>query len=120
MSKPIDLTNQKFNFWTVIQRAENNKRGETMWLCKCECGKQKIVNGYSLRSGASKSCGCLQRKIASTNAFKDLSNQKFGHLNVLEFYGKDNSGKSLWKCECDCEGKTQRCWNCHFDNFCGR
>ena len=106
MSKPIDLTNQKFNYWTVIERAENNKRGEAMWLCECECGTRKIVNGYSLRSGTSKSCGCLQKKIAAANNFKDLKNQKFGHLTVLEYAGKDNSNKSLWKCECDCEAKT--------------
>lgn len=30
-----------------------------MWLCKCECGKQKSVLGSSLRSGHTKSCGCL-------------------------------------------------------------
>ena len=106
MSKPINLTNQKFNYWTVIERVENNKRGETMWLCECECGTRKIVNGYSLRSGASKSCGCLQKKIAATNNFKDLKNQKIGHLTVLEYAGKDSSNKSLWKCQCDCEAKT--------------
>jgi len=29
-----------------------------MWLCKCECGKEKITNGNSLRAGYVKSCGC--------------------------------------------------------------
>ena len=43
MSKFIDITNQKFNRWTVLSRADNNKRGEAMWLCRCDCGKEKIV-----------------------------------------------------------------------------
>ena len=106
MSKMIDLTNQKFNYWTVLKRVENNSRGETMWLCQCQCGKQKIVNGYSLRKGTSKSCGCLQKKIASQNAFKDLTNKKFGHLLVLKFFKQDKNKKSIWECQCDCDGKT--------------
>ena len=34
-----------------------------MWLCKCECGTEKIINGYHLRSGHTKSCGCLSKKV---------------------------------------------------------
>ena len=106
MSKPIDLTNQTFNRWTVISRAPNNKRGETMWNCVCECGKKKIVSGYSLRSGSSKSCGCLQREIASKNNFEDLTNQIFGKLKVIAYAGQDNSGKRIWKCQCNCLANT--------------
>lgn len=109
MSKPIDLTNQTFNRWTVISRAPNNKRGETMWNCVCECGKKKIVSGYSLRSGSSKSCGCLQREIASKNNFEDLTNQIFGKLKVIEYAGQDNSGKRIWKCQCNCLANTIIC-----------
>jgi hypothetical protein len=29
-----------------------------MWLCQCDCGTQKLINGYNLRKGLSKSCGC--------------------------------------------------------------
>ena len=106
MSKVIDLTNQEFNNWKVISRAPNNPRGETMWLCECKCGTQKIVQGYSLRKGLSKSCGCLQKSIVSAQNFEDLTGQVFNHLKVIEYAGKDKSNKSLWKCECDCSAKT--------------
>ena len=106
MSKPIDLTNQVFERWTVISRAPNNKRGETMWNCRCECGKEKIVNGYSLRNGTSKSCGCLQKEIASKNNFKDLSNQTFGKLTVINVSGQDKHGHRIWNCQCSCDAKT--------------
>lgn len=59
MSKMIDLTGRKFNRLTVLRRVENNKYGEAMWLCECDCGKKATVRGSSLRSGGVKSCGCL-------------------------------------------------------------
>ena len=32
--------------------------------------------------------------------FKDLTNQVFNNLIVEEYIGKNNKGKSLWKCKC--------------------
>ena len=107
MSKCIDLTGKKINGWTIISRAPNNKRGEAMWNCICECGTKKIVQGYSLRKGLSKSCGCLQKQVVSKMNFEDLTNQEFGHLKVLMYVGKDNSNKSLWKCQCNCQAQTE-------------
>lgn len=108
MSKVIDLTGKTFNHWTVLERAENNHRGEAMWKCQCDCENKtiRIVNGYSLRNGTSKSCGCLQKKIVSKNNLKNILGQKFGHLTVVDYYGSDNNKKSLWKCQCDCDAKT--------------
>lgn len=58
MSKCIDLTGQKFGHWTVLSRAENNHKGNSRWLCECDCGIQRVVLGDSLRSGKSTNCGC--------------------------------------------------------------
>lgn len=57
--KFIDLVQQKFGRLIVIKRVDNNKHGQSVWLCKCDCGKEKIVFGYNLKSGHTKSCGCL-------------------------------------------------------------
>lgn len=72
MKKPqynfIDMTGQAFGRWTVISRAENirNKSGksrsEAGWLCKCECGNEKVISGKALRAGLSQSCGCLHKE----------------------------------------------------------
>lgn len=48
---------------TVIKRAENNKHNAARWLCKCICGKETIVDGKSLRTGNTKSCGCLNDEV---------------------------------------------------------
>jgi hypothetical protein len=63
MSKLIDITGQKFGRLTVIRREPNDKWENTRWLCKCSCGKSKIILVTSLTSGATKSCGCLQKEI---------------------------------------------------------
>lgn len=59
MSKLHDLTGQTFGKLIVIERAENDRRGNAQWLCRCECGNTKIVLGYQLTSGKTRSCGCL-------------------------------------------------------------
>ena len=94
--KTIDLTGQKFGKWQVIKRSENKKNNQIYWVCKCECGTFKEVNGTSLRSGTSTNCGCVRRQKMS-NKRQDLGGQKFNSLTVIE---KANNGK--WKCQCDC------------------
>lgn len=97
MGKKIDLTGQKFGRWTVLSYA-----GNRMWNCKCSCeeGTEKQVDGHTLRSGASISCGCYakeQRKKAEQEKEKsDLINRTIGNFTALE-YIEDNK----WKCRCD-------------------
>lgn len=54
MPNLIDLTGKRFGRLTVIEYL-----GKGRWLCACECGNRKAVSGPHLRSGATKSCGCL-------------------------------------------------------------
>jgi hypothetical protein len=58
MGKLINLTGQKFNMLTVIERKVRDVKG-VFWLCKCDCGKESIVSSFKLKSGHTKSCGCL-------------------------------------------------------------
>lgn len=53
-----DLTGQKFNRLTVIRQA-GFKKNLVVWLCKCECGNEKIVPTKLLNSKHTQSCGCL-------------------------------------------------------------
>lgn len=53
MGKVIDITGKKYGKLTVIEYADH-----AFWKCRCSCGKEVIVRGAHLRSGASKSCGC--------------------------------------------------------------
>ena len=62
MGHLVDLTGQRFGRLVVIERAAS-KGGHATWKCKCDCGKVLTVVGYSLKSGNTKSCGCLQKEI---------------------------------------------------------
>ena len=60
-----DMTNKRFAQFEVIERTENDKYGNARWRCICDCGKEFVAVGSSIRNGHTKSCGCLQRKTAS-------------------------------------------------------
>ncbi len=70
MTKVLDLKGKVFRRLTVIKRVENNKRRDSMWLCRCRCGTERIVTGYHLHSGWTKSCGCLRKESSAINGFK--------------------------------------------------
>lgn len=54
-----DLKDQRFGRLKVTKRIENDKRGNTYWLCQCACGNITKVRGTHLTGGI-KSCGCLR------------------------------------------------------------
>lgn len=66
----IDLTGRIFGRLLVEYRKGSDKKGEAIWVCTCECGNQKPVIGTSLRSGATTSCGCLQKELIGNRARK--------------------------------------------------
>jgi len=87
MSAFMDLTGQKFNRLTVIKRVENNKLQKTMWLCKCECGNEIVVCGYSLKNGHTKSCGCLRKEnLERFHKQNTLATGIAGMRNVINSY----------------------------------
>lgn len=62
------LLGQTFDKLKVVKFAGQNKKGKSLWDCKCSCGKTKTVLGYHLKSGATRSCGCL---VGDKNPLKD-------------------------------------------------
>ncbi len=70
MSRLIDLTGQKFERLIVVKYAGKKQSGAALWLCVCDCGKERVICSYSLRSGNTKSCGCLQKEIVSAYQMK--------------------------------------------------
>ena len=59
MSTLIDLKDKVYGRLTVIERRGSNRFKKALWLCKCECGKETIVESTNLRNGHTRSCGCL-------------------------------------------------------------
>lgn len=66
---------ERYGRLTVIREVKKrNKRG--YWECLCDCGKKKIIQIRHLRSGHTKSCGCLSRS--------NLVGNKYGNLTVIK------------------------------------
>ena len=58
MAHIIDISGQKFNRLAAIKPVRKYKSGNTIWLCRCDCGNFCEVEGSLLRRGKQKSCGC--------------------------------------------------------------
>ena len=57
----IDLTGQRFGYWTVVCRSQ--REGIIYWVCQCICKKRKAVLGRALREEKSRSCGCKNKEF---------------------------------------------------------
>ena len=99
-----DLTGQRFGMLTVIGQAPSTDKGRRRWICKCDCGTEKIILGCNLKRGTTVSCGCKRKN--------DLTGQKIGKLTVLErsdeFASRGSRQTRLWKCQCDCGAITYK------------
>lgn len=57
------LIGAKFGRLTVISFCEVSKTRQSVYNCICDCGNHVTVNGNKLKSGHTRSCGCLKEEI---------------------------------------------------------
>lgn len=99
MGKFIDMTGQKYGRLTVISRAENatDRDGtiRTQWNCVCDCGTLITARGKDIRSGNTKSCGCMNRE----------SIRAFNFANKTTHGGRYTRLYKIWR------GMKDRCYN---------
>ena len=65
-SKHLVQTGDKFYRLTVLSFSHHDKRWRRHYLVRCDCGKEKTVQGTLLRSGNTRSCGCLAKEVKAT------------------------------------------------------
>lgn len=83
-----NLAGEKFGRFTVLEEADMIKNGRgrcRTWLCKCECGQQRVVRENQLKSGKSKSCGCLARDLKSERAKHGMTRKSDGVTMTPEY-----------------------------------
>ena len=94
-----NLTGMKFGTLTAVIANGKNKMGRSLWLCKCDCGKEISTTTGALMSGNTKSCGCVRKK----REYPDLSGSKFNMLTVIKKSEYSRViGSYAWNCICDC------------------
>lgn len=108
-----DISGQKFNRLTALERdVEATKlHSSTYWKCQCDCGNIVSVNLSKLQNGATKSCGCYRKEVACNNTKKNLVEQKFGRLTVIKDSGQRQNNRIVWECQCDCGNIVYVCTN---------
>ena len=63
----VDLTGQLFGRLVVLSRyprSRYSREKSARWLCKCDCGNEKIATSIMLKRHKVRSCGCLRFKNA--------------------------------------------------------
>jgi len=101
-----NLLGQTFGKLTVIEEMPH-QNGLSMWKCKCECGNTCIRSSANLKREGIHSCGCYNKEQITNLKKKNLLNQKFGKLTVIEeTQERDNAGCVIWKCQCECGNIT--------------
>jgi hypothetical protein len=99
MPKLTDLTDRKIGHWSIVSRAANTKHGSARWLCRCECGTERIVFSFTLLNGRSTNCGCKN--------VLDLTNKTFNRLTAISRHPENTkAGKAKWVCRCECGEET--------------
>ena len=98
LGKAKDITRQKFGRLTVIKRVGSNpKNRNARWLCKCDCGTEKLIDGVSLRNGNTKSCGCLKKELLTKlNENKEIKHNRLS-LGVASLRKTIDSYKRIAK-----------------------
>lgn len=61
----IDASGKRFGRLLVLARIGNSKSGGAQWLCICDCGYLTYATGSNLKSGNTRSCGCLFRETSA-------------------------------------------------------
>lgn len=84
-----DLRGQVFGKLCVEGRDGSSNDGQAVWLCRCECGQTCAVSGGHLRTGHTRSCGCLWRETVA------LSGDESGFRRLRLVYRKGATARGL-------------------------
>lgn len=114
VGKKLDLTGQRFGRLVVIRKSgERTNAGEVLWECKCDCGEFSVVKSGNLRSGSTKSCGCLRKEVVS----KKMKTKSY-HAKMVEarkgktFVEETSLGNLAQKTPSNnTSGQKGVCWN---------
>lgn len=96
--KNKDMIGMLFGLWTVTGISEIRKDNRTCFNCLCECGKERVVQGNSLKCNRSTGCGCSSEK--------NIVGERFGMLVIRSVNKDTDPNKTTCVCDCDC-GETK-------------
>lgn len=103
MPAKINLIGQTIGKLTVLEETSKRKNKSVVWKCQCDCGNIVEYSTKELRSDGLIQCPkCGHNRKPQTQLIENILGKKFNHLTVIEKTNRNQSGKILYKCECDC------------------
>ncbi len=106
-----DMRGRVFGNLTVVEYGGRNVFGQSIWKSICIEGNVVFPRTGDLKSGKTKSCGCLQKSHRTSlhkQNYSDHTNKKYGHLVGIRDTGKryktKNGTKSIWLWLCTFNG----------------
>lgn len=113
----LDLTGKTFGNLLVVEKDLNNTTNRSKWLCKCICGNTLSVGSNSLKTGNTKSCGCVgKEKIINRNTTHGLSDSRLYQIWCNMKDRCDNENHDFYVNYGGRGIKYQQSWT-SFDNF---
>ncbi len=88
---------------TVVAPTEKRKGNYMVWLCRCDCGGEIMLDTRCLQRQTVTDCGCVS---AVKPGQRDIAGMRFGKLTAVEPTGRVIRGSAVWLCRCDCGGEV--------------
>lgn len=121
---PENLIGMKFGKLVVIEQVHDqplSSKTNTLWKCRCECGKEIVAKRFALCTNHRTSCGCARIEIIRSTSDDAGVGKKFrrrvrdvqpglrnDRLLVIEKLNDGtNKHETTWKCRCDCGGEIE-------------
>ncbi len=102
-----DYSGYRFGKLTVLCYS-HTKNGQSFWVCNCDCGNVTTVGQGNLKSGKTKSCGCIRKEnpirikignLHGTRIHKIYHNMRNRCLNPQNPRYKDYGGRGIKICD---------------------
>lgn len=106
MGKFVDLTGRKFGKRIVLKRAARQLSRAAYWAVLCECGREDVVSGDTLRRGKGDHCLDCKYREKSKEYMLDLTDAVFGDYRVLRRSPNPSTGMAHWVVRCSCGGES--------------
>lgn len=106
--RQLDIVGCTFNRLIVLDRVSQNDRGDFLFLCRCDCGIEKVLVGKEVKSGKIKSCGNhhveyikkrnTKHKGTGTRLYETFLNMKYRCNNPNSEAYKNYGGRGIKLC----------------------
>jgi len=70
-TRAIDITGHRYNLLTAVAYEGADDCGFAIWRFHCDCGNEKSIRSYRVRTGAYVSCGCFEKSAVRQRRKQD-------------------------------------------------